>query len=150
MFLKIQWVEMACQCFIIPGVKTRVGSHRWVQTLVVGSGQHRAWTGKSGSKRGPSRCRRIWLSRASRTSRPASGLRRGTGIAQPPGWHVQFGHRSAVVLVMGNPWVTQAQPVPHTAKPIPTDVGCGIFWVWVGFLWVWRVRDLPSGFHHRQ
>ena len=36
-----------------------------------------------------------------------------------------------VVLIMGNPWVTQAQPVSHPAKPIPTHVGCGIFWVWV-------------------
>ena len=50
-----------------------------------------------------------------------------------------------VVLVMGNPWVTQAQPVPHPAKPIPTHVGRGIFgvWVWVPVGSAGNVRGTP-------
>ena len=44
--------------------------------------------------------------------------------------------KTGVGIVMGNPWVSQANPYPYPQKPIPMVMGMGFHGYGYGFLWV--------------
>jgi hypothetical protein len=52
----------------------------------------------------------------------------------------EFWEGLRVGIVMGNPWVSQANPYPYPQKPIPMVMGMGFHGYGYGFLWVLWVQ----------